>query len=50
MTPMSDVTPADLPRDLGFAMPAEWAEHAATWMSWPADDDLWFGHLEGVRA
>ncbi|ALW87528.1 agmatine deiminase family protein [Deinococcus actinosclerus] len=47
---MSDVTPADLPRDLGFAMPAEWAEHAATWMSWPADDDLWFGHLEGVRA
>ncbi|MFC6592033.1 agmatine/peptidylarginine deiminase [Deinococcus lacus] len=30
-------------------MPAEWEAHAATWMSWPADDDLWFGHLEGVR-
>ncbi|MBB5376327.1 agmatine deiminase [Deinococcus metalli] len=42
--------PEATPRDLGFAMPPEWAEHAATWMSWPADDDLWFGHLEGVRA
>ncbi|WP_052351707.1 agmatine deiminase family protein [Deinococcus pimensis] len=31
-------------------MPPEWAPHAATWTSWPADDDLWFGHLEGVRA
>lgn len=30
-------------------MPAEWEPHAATWMSWPADDDLWFGHLAGVR-
>nr|WP_157465351.1 agmatine deiminase family protein [Deinococcus apachensis] len=30
-------------------MPPEWAEHAATWMSWPADDELWFGHLAGVR-
>jgi agmatine deiminase len=38
------------PRALGFAMPPEWAGHAATWMSWPADDDLWFGHLEAVRA
>ncbi|WP_371827169.1 agmatine deiminase family protein [Deinococcus sp. QL22] len=44
-----------LPRDtpaalLGFAMPAEWAPHAATWMGWPANDDLWFGHLDAVRA
>ncbi|WP_424949442.1 agmatine deiminase family protein [Deinococcus sp.] len=38
------------PRALGFAMPPEWAGHAATWMSWPADDQLWFGHLEAVRA
>ena len=43
-------TPADpSPRDLGFAMPAEWEPHAATWMSYPADYELWFGHLEGVR-
>lgn len=31
-------------------MPAEWEAHAATWMTWPADDELWFGHLEAVRA
>ncbi|WP_148235023.1 agmatine deiminase family protein [Deinococcus maricopensis] len=31
-------------------MPAEWAPHDATWMTWPADDDLWFGHLNAVRA
>ncbi|WP_442877198.1 agmatine deiminase family protein [Deinococcus sp. YIM 134068] len=30
-------------------MPPEWAPHAATWMSWPQGDELWFGHLEGVR-
>lgn len=37
------------PRELGFAMPPEWEQHAATWMSWPADNDLWWGHLEDVR-
>lgn len=37
------------PQALGFAMPAEWATHAATWMSWPADNELWFGHLFDVR-
>ncbi|WP_291426568.1 agmatine deiminase family protein [Deinococcus sp.] len=47
---MQHFTPTDpTPRALGFVMPAEWQPHAATWMSWPADDDLWFGHLAGVR-
>lgn len=47
---MPHFSPTDpTPRSLGFAMPAEWDAHAATWMSWPADDDLWFGHLAGVR-
>lgn len=39
-----------IPADLGFRMPAEWAPHAATWMSWPFDNDMWFGCLENVRA
>lgn len=30
-------------------MPPEWAPHAATWMAWPCDDDLWLGELEPVR-
>ncbi|WP_425148432.1 agmatine deiminase family protein [Deinococcus sp.] len=48
---MQHFTPADpTPRRLGFAMLPEWAAHAATWMSWPADNELWFGHLETVRA
>jgi agmatine deiminase len=34
----------------GFRMPPEWAEQAATWISWPADDDLWEGYLADVRA
>ena len=37
------------PAAQGFAMPAEWTPHAATWTSFPFDDDLWEGHLEGVR-
>ena len=37
------------PVDLGYRMPAEWTPHAATWTSWPSDDDLWEGELEGVR-
>ncbi|ACO47312.2 agmatine deiminase family protein [Deinococcus deserti] len=47
---MQHFLPSDpTPRELGFRMPAEWESHAATWMSWPADDELWFGHLLGVR-
>jgi len=30
-------------------MPPEWAPHACTWTSWPFDDELWVGHLDGVR-
>ena len=38
-----------LTSDHGFAMPAEWSPHAATWMAWPCDDELWLGELEPVR-
>lgn len=38
-----------LTSDHGFAMPAEWSPHAATWMAWPADDELWLGELAPVR-
>ncbi len=37
------------PRALGFAMPAEWTPHAATWTAWPYDDEKWLGYLEPVR-
>jgi agmatine deiminase len=37
------------PRDDGFAMPAEFAPHQATWMSWPTERSLWAGHLDAAR-
>ena len=33
--------PAEDPRDLGFAMPAEWAPHVCCWMAWPCRKGLW---------
>ena len=38
------------PVDLGYRLPAEWTPHAATWTSWPSDDALWEGELDGVRS
>lgn len=37
------------PRSLGYAMPAEWAPHRATWLSWPHNRETWPTHLEKVR-
>ena len=48
MTP-STTTEVPTPLELGFAMPPEWTPHAATWTSWPFDDELWEGQLEAVR-
>ncbi|HEX5936451.1 MAG TPA: agmatine deiminase family protein [Actinomycetota bacterium] len=30
-------------------MPAEFSPHQATWMSWPAREDLWGGHLDEAK-
>ncbi len=47
---MSETQPKPTsPHELGFAMPPEWAAHAATWTSWPFSDALWEGQLEAVR-
>jgi len=46
---VTETTPDLTPAALGFAMPAEWEPHAATWTSWPFDDALWLGYLKGVR-
>ncbi|HEX7001349.1 MAG TPA: agmatine deiminase family protein [Trueperaceae bacterium] len=32
-----------------LSYPAEWEPHAATWTSWPFDDELWEGQLEVAR-
>jgi agmatine deiminase len=37
------------PRSLGYSMPAEWAAHRATWLSWPHNRETWPQSLEKVR-
>ncbi len=37
------------PADLGFAMPAEWERHAATWLGWPHNESDWPGKLDPIR-
>jgi agmatine deiminase len=35
-------SPAPTPRSLGFRMPAEWARHDATWLTWPRPEGISF--------
>jgi agmatine deiminase len=37
------------PRSLGYSMPAEWARHRSTWLSWPHNLETWPTQLEQVR-
>ena len=36
------------PAALGFRMPAEWAPHRGTWLSWPHKEASWPGKFESV--
>src|SRR5688500_15922198 len=36
------------PAALGYRWPAEWAPHAATWVSWPHNPKTWPGKFEPV--
>ncbi len=40
--------PTGTPRDHGFRMPAEWAEHAATWIAWPHNPTDWPGRFQPI--
>lgn len=37
------------PNELGYAMPAEWEPHEATWLAWPHDPLTWPGRLADVE-
>jgi agmatine deiminase len=37
------------PGELGFAMPAEWEPHEATWLGWPHNATDWPGKLDTIR-
>jgi agmatine deiminase len=34
----------------GYSFPAEWTQHARTWMAWPARPATWHGGIEAARA
>jgi len=40
---------AATPTARGYRMPAEWAPHAATWLSWPHNRDSWPGVFASVE-
>jgi agmatine deiminase len=44
MSPFSPRSPADF----GYRMPAEWAPHRGTWLSWPHKEASWPGKFEPV--
>ena len=37
------------PAELGFAMPAEWERHEATWLAWPHNPTDWPDKLDTIR-
>tara|TARA_R110000868_G_scaffold37111_10_gene131534 strand:- start:19956 stop:21050 length:1095 start_codon:yes stop_codon:yes gene_type:complete len=37
-----------IPANKGFYFPAEFAEHEATWLSWPHNSDTWPGKIETI--
>jgi agmatine deiminase len=45
---VTDLSQKD-PASLGYAMPAEWERHRATWLSWPHNLETWPTELETVR-
>ena len=36
------------PKEQGFFMPAEWARHSATWLTYPKNPDSWPGKIETI--
>lgn len=36
------------PKELGFYMPAEWAKHKATWLTYPHNEDSWPDKIETI--
>ena len=43
------ITPETTPASLGYAMPAEWEKHAATWLGWPHNETDWPDKIDTIR-
>jgi agmatine deiminase len=50
MAKLKEPSPAQAtPAELGFAMPAEWERHEATWLGWPHNPTDWPGKVDAIR-
>ena len=52
MHPMKSEKKTTAPRTpaaLGFAMPAEWERHEATWLAWPHNPSDWPRKVGAIR-
>ncbi len=47
--PSSTIASNETPAARGYRMPAEWAPHQATWLSWPHNTDTWPGALAAAE-
>ena len=47
--PQQDTITGETPAELGFAMPAEWERHEATWLGWPHNPTDWPDKLDTIR-
>ncbi|MFA6515043.1 MAG: agmatine deiminase family protein [Candidatus Paceibacterota bacterium] len=39
----------EIPKELGFYMPAEWEKHSAVWLAWPYDDTTFPGMVSDIE-
>ena len=46
---MANLNPQESPAELGYAMPAEWEPHAATWLGWPHNANDWPDKIDTIR-
>jgi len=44
-----NLTMIQTPTELGYAMPAEWEPHAATWLGWPHNESDWPDKIDTIR-
>ena len=47
--PKNNLITAQSPAELGYSMPAEWEQHAATWLGWPHNQTDWPDKLDTIR-
>jgi len=45
----NDLIIEQTPAELGYAMPAEWEKHTATWLGWPHNESDWPDKLDTIR-